>query len=360
MDKNFDYKTTYDIQYLERMWQIVIPYYNLKLWTQGKSVNVYQNFSTLYQQMKKRLGLDYIATATLTNEDYKYIKNAVNEKEYHTYLPFLLKPINPLKKEDFLNAYSLLKNKHHKEIVENIIKTQNGNYANINSEEYVPFHTKNIKIILDAFDITVAELDRQVFEESSIQTTEGKTEPDKHMVSKIINKRTHEIMDERKLQVIATSINKIIEKKYRESNVRILKEDYYDDSFRWVNLFTSQSFSYEKETYEFYKDYPILTEDIEKSRILYSGEDNKYYAFEMDWLTQAFKKLDKSQKKIIIDLIYEFLYEEYKIFLKKLIQNILEKHGVNIKEYEEKWGKIPENIPDFRFIKIIIAFSKIK
>ena len=167
-------------------------------------------------------------------------------------------------------------------------------------------------------------------------------------------------MNERKLQSMATAINKIIEKKYRESNDRILKKDYYDDSFRWHDIFTTQSQKYEKETYGFYKEYPIRTEDFENSRISYSGEDNKYYEFEIDWLTEGFKKLNKSQKKMVIDLIYEFLYEEYKLLLRKLIQNILEKHGVNIKEYEEKWGKIPENIPDPRFLKLIIAFSKIK
>lgn len=365
MNKDFDTETTYDIQYLGKMWQIIIPYFNLKLWTQGKSVSAYPNFLPLYHQMQKRIGYDYIATATLTKDDYRYIEKAfIEDKAYHTCLSYLLKPISPLKKAAFLDSYSLLQSKQHKEIVENIItvniKTQNSNYENINSERHVTFHTKNIKIILDAFDITIPELDRQVFEERSAQTTEGEKKPDNRMVSKIISKRTHEIMNESKLQSMATAINKIIEKKYTESNDRILKKDYYDDSFRWHDIFTTQSHKYEKETYGFYKEYPITIENFEESRILYCGSDNRYYEFEIDWLTSMFQDLNKSQKKMAIDIIYEFLYEEYKVLLRKLIQNILEKHGVSIKEYEEKWGKIPENIPDPRFLKLIIAFSKIK
>ena len=364
MNKDFDTETTYDIQYLGKMWQIIIPYFNLKLWTQGKSVSAYPNFLPLYHQMQKRIGYDYIATATLTKDDYRYIKKAfIEEKVYNTCLSYLLKPISPLKKTAFPDSYSLLQSKQHKEIVENIItaniKTQNSNYENINSERHVTFHTKNIRIILDAFGITVAELDKKIWELEAKNNSANQS-PNKHIVSKIINKGTHEIMNVSKLQSIATAMNKIIEEKYSKTDGGILNEHYYDESFRWINIFAPQKHKYEKETYRFYKEYPITIENFEESRILYCGSDNRYYEFEIDWLTLMFQDLNKSQKKMAIDIIYEFLYEEYKVLLRKLIQNILEKHGVSIKEYEEKWGKVPENIPDPRFLKIIISFFKIK
>lgn len=367
MYKDFDDKTTYDIQYLGKMWQILIPYCNLKYTLNsetGTRINKYQTFTTLYQQIQERLHFDYISMATLTKADYNYIKNAfINDEIYEKYNSCLLKPIAPLKKDSFLDSYALLKSYQHKQIVECVmkanIKTQNCNYENLNSETPVPFHTKNIKIILDAFGITVAELDKKMWELKTKNNSADQS-PNRHIVSKIFNKGTHEIMNESKLQSIATAINKIIEEKYSKTDVGILNENYYDDSFRWINIFAPQNCKYENETYAFYKEYPITIEDFEKSRISYCGGDNKYYRFDFDWLAQIFKKLNKSQKQIMIDLIYEFLYEEYRVLLKNLIRDVLRKEGVDIKEYEEKWGEIPENIPDLRFLKLIKAFSKIK
>lgn len=334
----------YDLDYLEKMWNTVVLYYELKTYNPNDGAyiqNKYPLWHDVLEQInsqREKLGKKEIATARKeaakkgkynldiseseenTQIDYYafnkeielYDKDISILKKYipHQIIPYILKsfsgeiPYNELKQ-----YYKQLRNSAHRNLIENTI---------LSSTTYVPekekFGAKHIQITLDAFDIKQAEVDNKIGE---------------YKISKLLSKnKLTQNVNINTLEQCANAINSILNERYENVNIEdsILKENYEDSKISEIEfeyIFNDKE-SPVPHSFSFYKKHPITVDDLAYGRIEYM-KDDKYQKYSHDWwLAKSYKDLNLLERKMIYNVIYELYYIEWQMRVKQEYRKFVE------------------------------------
>lgn len=301
----------YDYFYLEKMWNVVRSIHEFNYFNNNKKspciptwysvINEINNMSI--RKNKPRLKTPHGIKDTVELSDREknvFLKYLKNKK-----ITIHFKPIKyTYSDKDFFTAYSMLKKESHKEIIINLLD------ISLEKEIENNFNfARNLQVTLDAFDITQAELDKEVNLE--------------HAVAKLLNKGTRDV--KKNAPIIIDKLNYLILQKISNSkDVVFPKDGYTDDMFsqKAMNDALNDVCEDELAIDKFYEEYPFKNEDLQKGRITYDYTSKelteKYLRLELDTQCEKFKTLKTAEKKMIYNLIYELKYYEYKYTLQNL------------------------------------------
>lgn len=280
---------------------------------------------------------DFSREIYLNDNDLKIIysfleQNGVDKKEIDSYKIQILKKITDKSvfyhKSEFMKRYLLLTEKNKKTIIEMIddmltyeVRREKQKEIKPTSEDKIRSTSNfsiNLQILLDALNITQAQLDNELDENRA--------------VAKLLYKKTESLQYLALSEKIAKSINNILAKRAAENTdleASILKDGYIDGLVEHYNMFTRKYENSIDVTLKFYLKYPITAEDLEEGRITCSDELKKKYGNYDEWVGNRYAVLKKQAKEFIYHLTYELFYRqnveileaEYTNFRESMIQN---------------------------------------